>query len=921
MHDQALWQGLHEGFIVPNSTTYKFFQGDIIDSAEVRTLTAKDENTLATENEILADQHRLASNTLSDETEHSIEQTASHLIEQTASVRYRFLHDRIQQAAYTLIPEDKKASIHYQIGKRLYQQLTPTAVQTRIFEVVGQLNYDIRHITDRYERETLAQLNLTACKKARTATAYAAVRQYANIGLELLGETPWQQHYSLTLAFHNLAAESAALQGDLAAMEALALKILNNARSQLDQIHIQTTRIQANLAQQNLTDSINIGRHVLQQLGITFPENPTEENTKQAIDELTAIIDDRSIESFADLPPMSHPEMIAAVKIASSLISATFMTASPLYPLLVIAAVRLSLTYGNTETSALAYVSYSVLACNYFHAVEIGVQFGELALKLVEKLDAPEVKPSVLMTGSLFAFHRNTHIGKTLAYFEQGFKAAIDVGNMEFAGYCAGSLGLTSFLSGYSLKALEEETRAYAQSFVQLNHPALADYCRNHWQAALNLIEETPQPHILSGKALQESALLPILKETQALSALFFTYGYKLVLAYLFEEIEAAQAYAQEMRGTLMGGIGSVLEAVFYFYDALIALEHYPQTNSELKKAELMARADQNIATLEQQWAQFAPMNYQHKLELIQAERYRVLNQFPPAMEHYDRAIALAAEHGFIQEAALAQERAAKFYLQWGNAKLATEHMQSAYYSYSHWGAKNKILQLEKRYPQLLAAILQKDTTVLSPSETVMTTVMYDSKDQQDTWLDFPAVIKAAQAISQEIELESLLKELMQIVVADAGAQTGYLLLQETDGWQLMAQATQSEVIAVSIPLSECLNLPQRLIQSVIRTQAVAVFEDLSTVLEFASEPYIIQQQPKSTLCLPINRQGKLIGVLYLENNLTVGAFTRDRIEILQLLTSQAAISLENARLHQQTVNYSQTLETEVASKTQALQK
>lgn len=435
----ALWAGLQEGFVIPSDATYKFFQG----------ATSKESPCNHTEK---------------PDTQNTDTRRKHH----TATVGYRFLHDRIQQAAYRLIPTDQKATIHYQIGQRLEQQLSAIAIQNRIFEVVGQLNYGIELITDQSKQDRLAQLNLTACQKARAATAYGSARQYADIGLKLLAEQAWQKQYELALAFHELAAESAALQGDIADMEALAQNIYKHAHSQLDQTNIQVIQIQANLTQKNLTGAIEIGRIGLQQLGIVFPENPGPEDTQRAIAELMALIGDRPIDSFVDLPPMDNLEMIAAAKIISSLISATFMTASPLYPLLVIAAVKLSLEYGNTSTSASAYISYGVLACNYFQAVKVGIQFSQLALEVVEKLNAQAAKPAVLMTGSLFAFHRNTHIKETLTYFEQGFKAAIEIGNMEFSGYCAGSLGLTTFLSGRSLKTLETETRAYAQSFMQL---------------------------------------------------------------------------------------------------------------------------------------------------------------------------------------------------------------------------------------------------------------------------------------------------------------------------------------------------------------------------------------------------------------------------------------------------------------------
>jgi signal transduction histidine kinase len=238
-------------------------------------------------------------------------------------------------------------------------------------------------------------------------------------------------------------------------------------------------------------------------------------------------------------------------------------------------------------------------------------------------------------------------------------------------------------------------------------------------------------------------------------------------------------------------------------------------------------------------------------------------------------------------------------------------------------GAKAKVAYLEQHYPQLLGAILQPpnlaNASGVTISPTLMRSVTSTSSSSLNLWLDFPAVLRAAQAISQEIELEKLLATLMQIALASAGAETGIILIHQEEKWLVVAKANQNHIENWQIPLIECQELPQSLIYSVARSQKTAVFDNLSASTQFASDPYMIIHQPKSVLCIPISKQGKSIAILYLENNLTVGGFTSERIETLQILTTQTAISLENARLYQQVEKYSHSLEAEVERKTKDL--
>ncbi len=363
-----------------------------------------------------------------------------------------------------------------------------------------------------------------------------------------------------------------------------------------------------------------------------------------------------------------------------------------------------------------------------------------------------------------------------------------------------------------------------------------------------------------------------------------------------------------------MAGAGAIGEPVFYFYDSLIALTKLSQKNSDLS-GEILQRVAQNQTQLQQHWAHHAPMNHQHKVDLVEAEKYRVLGNNYEALIWYDRAIRGAKENGYIQEEALANELAAKFYLDWDKQKVAAGYMQEAYYCYARWGASSKISDLEKRYPDLLQPILQQQKLSFNPLETISSIVSYSTQKSTHSSssstsisdaLDFASVLKASQIISSSIHLEQLITSLTKIILENAGAKKCVLILPHKDEWQIRAIIcinSKDNVITTaqsSQLLDDCPEIPIKLIQYVKRTLEPLVIENCQTEISGVIGDYMLQYQPKSALCTPILNQGHLVGIVYLENRLTQGVFTSTRLAIINFLCTQAAISLENARLYQQ---------------------
>ncbi len=875
-----LWVALKEGLILPTTEIYKFYT---------------DKNQ-----------------------EIHLNQNGNHI-----SASYKFLHDRIQQAAYSLIPQDKKQQTHYKIGQLLLENIPESEQEDRIFEIVNQLNYGIDLIEKQEKRDELAELNLMACRKTRSATAYQAGREYAEIGLSLLGEKGWQEQYKMILVLSELAAEFAALCGEWEEMDRLVAEVVANSHSRVERANVYRIQIQANASRNQPTEAVEIALGFLQQLGVTFPENPTGADIGKAIAAVQELVAEREVEDLLNLPEMKDSEKIAIVQTANSIISATYICNPPLFPIVVCLSVSLSIQYGNIPPSSYAYGTYGVILSNSANPdVITGVKFCRLALQLVDKLDAKIDKAAVLMVSGNFLIHRTSHLRETLPLSQACYTNGLETGGYEFAGYGGYGFCAHSFWCNRPLATLVEETRAYCHGLVQLNQLTPANYVRLYWQAMLNCLGRAENPTLLSGEAMEEREALLQWQAASDGCGLFFFHIYKLMLCYLFGEIESGSNHGIEARRYLMAGAGLVFEPAFYFYDSLTMLASFNSNSEEI--TQVFENVKQNQRILQEQWAKYAPMNYQHKVDLVEAEKHRVLGQKLEAMELYDKAIAGAKENQYIQEQALANELAAKFYLNLGRKKVAQTYMIDAYYCYSHWGAKAKIQHLEQRYPELLAPILEQQKISLNPFKTIASLRNTDSYTQVtinsnttgvSDALDFASIIKASQALSSEIELNQLICQLMQVMMANAGATKGVLILSQ--GSQLTVQAisthnSNDEAIYCtekSIPIEESFAVPLSIINLVKRSLKPLNLDEVSSKTQFASDDYLIQYQPQSLLCLPLSIRGEFLGILYLENNLTAGAFTEQRVKVLKLLCSQAAISLENAQLYQKSQDYAQQLE------------
>jgi predicted ATPase/signal transduction histidine kinase len=838
------------------------------------------------------------------------------------TVEYKFAHDRIQQAVYSLISRADKQAVHWQIGQLLLQNIPLDKHEQKIFDIVNQLNWGRELINQQIERYELAQLNLMAGKKAKSSTAYKSALNYLQVGLSLLGEDSWQQQYDLSLALHVEAAEAAYLNDNFEQTEELASVVREQAKTVLDMSKVYQVRIRAYCnTNHQLLAAVKIGREMLEQLDIYLPETPSQLDIQQALEKTKSSWLGKEPSDLIDLPLMNAPDKLVAISILSELIHPTYEASPELFCLVVLTMVDLSVKYGNTMVSAIAYAAYGTVLCGVVLDIDSGYQFGQLALKLVERLNAKAIKACIIFFVNVFIVHWKKHLRTTLNPCLEAYQLGIETGDLLY-----GTLGVYTYChhlywSGEDLNWVEREMAKYSHAMSQIKQEHLRSYQDRYWQVVLNLMGQSENPCRLIGKSYDEEQILPIILRSNDIYSIFEIYLHKLIFYYLFYELNQAIENAVIAEKNLTGALSTRMVVNFHFYDSLARLAVFAEA-TESEQQYILEKVAANQKKMEL-WAHHAPMNCLHKFYLVAAELARVLGRNSEAKEYYDQAIALAHESEYLNEEALAYELAARFYLARNQQHVARYYLQDAHYTYQRWGAVAKVKDLERRYPQFLAK---------AATDTLKTSVLHSTTESGQTTsgvLDLNSVFQASQAISSEIALEKLLEKLMKIEIENAGAQKGFLVLDKVGNLVIEAEGTvdsdnvttlQSVPIDSVDPKSRIPLLSAAIIYYVARTQENLVLNDAAHEGQFIRDPYIVATQPKSILCIPLLHQGKLSGILYLENNLTTSAFTPERVEILRILSAQAAISIENSRLYEQLEEYSKTLEQKVSERTEELQ-
>jgi PAS domain S-box-containing protein len=817
---------------------------------------------------------------------------------------YKFLHDRIQEAAYSLIEENQRAAAHVRIGRTLLAHMTQDETAEQLFDIVNQLNHGVailsgggqdrptaeftanaHLLTDVEERLCVAALNLRAGRRAKSSSAYASACLYLRAGVTLVEPADWERDYELTFSLHLECAECEFLSGNPEISGQLIAELLERAASKADRAAVYRLKIVFHVMKSEHQRAVESALICLRLFGIEMPAHPSDEQVKRVYEDVWHNLGGRSIESLIDLPLMSNVDMLAAIAVLSDLSAPAHVTDVNLMRLNTCCLVNLSLKFGTTSASTFGFAWFGVLLGPVFHRYGEGYRFGELAVRLAQKHGFLAHKAKAHLAKSLLAFWTQ-NITTAVDLTAAAFQAALDTGDYTFACYSHNYRVEALLARGDHLDEVWQETEAALAFALKINFRDAADIIISQQRFIQNMRGRTAYFSTFSDAQFDEATFEARLTPDRMATMVCWYWVLKLQARFMSGDYEAALAAAGRARALLWSSDAQIHVAEFHFYGAL-AIAAACSTGAA-RPGTSLALLEAHRAQLEE-WANNCAAIFQERHALVAAEVARAEGRELDAERLYEEAIRLSREHGFIQDEGLGNELAGRFYSSRGFETIAQTYFRNARYCYLRWGALGKVKQLDELYP-----LLREEGPLPAGSGSVGAPLEY---------LDLATVVKLSQALSSEIVFEKLIEQLMAIAIEHAGADRGLLILCTGDDARIEAEANtrrdglEVRLVGTAATGSE---LPLPMLHYVLRTRESVLLSDALVHNEFSSDDYFGRKRCRSVFCLPLVRQAKLIGVLYLENSLTPGAFSPARASLLKLLASQAAISLENSYLYRE---------------------
>ncbi|MBE9031043.1 AAA family ATPase [filamentous cyanobacterium LEGE 11480] len=810
---------------------------------------------------------------------------------------YRFLHDRVQQAAYQLIDPPERSAIHLRIGQLLRRHHTTQTDDRLFFDIVSHLNHGAALIDTQPELQDLLRLNLQASQRAKSSSAYAIALDYLTAGKYCLKAVDWLAQYQLSLDFYTQLVEVYYLTGAFPQARQVAQIVIDHAHHQLDTVPVYESILLTWVAERELAQAILVGRQFLSQLDTALSSLADTTTEADLIHDVAALIPVDGLPELQDLAVMQDPESIAAMRILNAISVPAYLSSADLFLKIVLTQVKLSMLHGNYATSASAYARYGIVLCGCIGDIERGYAAGKLALSLLDQFDDRETRSRTLLMVGMLVIPWQQHIQDGLPLLAEATTVGHDSGNFEPASLACLYNSQLSYFSGMELSALSVKLKAHSELIQSLKQAV--HLTSNHLvqQVVLNLQGESAIPYELDGANFCQAAILESYTANNNQFGLFGFYLHAGILNYLFQRPQAAAALLIQAADYLKGVTSQPAVALLYWYDALIQLAIYADVTA-VEQEQLLQRVTAHRQRLAN-WNRYAPMNFQHKSDLLDAELCRVQGEHLRAMDLYDQAIAGATQHGYIQEAALANELAAKFYWGWGKRKISTLYLQSAYAAYRDWGARAKTTSLEQQYPQQLGCDSRQQVSLNTLAQVSQrSTTSTDCLTSYDP--DLATVLQSAQSLSRNLELQELQQQLVQMILERSSAATCLLAMpDQASEWQVVAMAHRAPIereIPLPYRLDDSPQFPANCMRWVKNTQQQIVGDARSSLP--IADPYLLKHQPQSMFCLPILNQQSVLGVIYLEHPDRRNVFADKQQTITGFLCTQAAIALENAQLY-----------------------
>jgi PAS domain S-box-containing protein len=803
---------------------------------------------------------------------------------------YRFLHDRVQEAAYSLIPQGERGAEHLRIGRLLASQTAAAEIEENIFEIVNQLSRGSALVTSAEERARIAELNLVAGRRAKVSAAYASALSYLMAGRALLTDENWDRNYELIFEIECLIAQCELMTAQMTTAEDR-LSMLAQRAKRPNQIAVVTRlRLVLYTTLDRIGRAVEVCLEYLRRDGANWPLHPTDDEVMREYERIWSQVGARKIEDLIDLPLTTDPDVLDVLDVLAELVITATFYGEAFSSLVICRMVNLSLEHGNSDGSCLAYVVLAIIAGPRFGNYEAGLRFGQLGYDLVEKRGLKRFQSGTYWAFGYSALPWTRHVRACRDLVRGGFDAANRVGDLTSAGICCDLLIRNLLIAGDQLAEVQRETESGLQFAQKLGFGRVVDHIEPQLGLIRTLRGLTSEFGCFNDDRFDELRFERYLASDAGLAEPECWYWIRKLQARFFagdyaSAVEASSCvqrrFATSPSRFLV--LDPIETAEYHFYSALAHAASWDAAVADQRQqhAEALAVHHRRLVLC----AENGPENFENRAALVGAEIARIEGRILDAEQLYEQAARSARANGFIHNEGIANELAARFYAARGFERIAQTYLRDARYCYLCWGADGKVRQLDRLYPYL-----RQDEPLPGRTSTIMAAAEH---------LDLATVIKVSQAVSGEIVLEKLIDTLMRTAIEHAGAERGLLILPFGDELRIEAEATTSgNTVVVRDASGAVAGLPESIVHYVVRTHETLILDDASAQKPFSEDAYIRQYRARSVLCLPLIKQAKLIGVLYLENNLTPNVFTPARMAVLKLLASEAAISLENTRLY-----------------------
>jgi predicted ATPase/class 3 adenylate cyclase/GAF domain-containing protein/tRNA A-37 threonylcarbamoyl transferase component Bud32 len=821
----------------------------------------------------------------------------SEVTAQEINPRYKFQHDRVQQAAYSLIDPAQRKEFHLSIGRLMLSHAQGAELDEKLVDIVSHLNEGRAFVHDPQERRALARLNLAAGTKAKQSSAYDSALQYLKIANEMVSTEVWQEDYALAWNLGNELQHCFYLTGDRDNADTWTEIMLEKSRTSIEKGLILAARTRQYATTGRMQESLQAAYQGFAILGFDFQQEPTAADVAEEVKRVSENLRGRAIAELIAMPELTDERAKIASQLIMETFAAAFLSASgEMFPYLVLKSVNIALEYGNSPESAFAYAAYAMILCGMYDDTPRGYEYGQLSVSMIEKFEDVSLKSRIIYLYTMFVHHWSNHWTSMTPWFRKGIEAGYQSGDLLYLAYSAQDCIIWD--PQLDLESASQEHRRMLAIVKECEYQDSFDSGSLFLQMQLNFQGLTKSKFSMTDDAFDETACVEGMRSRRFMTGISNYHIYKAEIHLMYNDAEGALEHVLE-QDKRMSSVMSLPQAVRFHIVSFLVRAMLIHASPGQAHDEHLLKMTESLERITG-WAKNCKENFEHLRLLMEAGFAAIDGRAQDALALYEKSIAAARLNGFQRDEAMANEMAARLLMRLGLSKAAEGYLQDAHYLYYRWGAHRKVEAMEAEYKIFRSAGASRKNQSFRSSNVETGAMLQDSINADA--LDINSVLRASQTISGELVLEKLLKATIQILMENAGAQKGFLV-EHRDG-QIYIQSqgqTDGEEQLQTLSLKDAQGqpvLPVTLINTAIRTKEPIVINNASEMNPFSSDPYIKRAKPLSVMCVPLPLHGLWPSAVYLENNLTHSAFTDERVHIIKLLASQASISMENARIY-----------------------